>query len=45
MKSIDIKGTDYITVNERVKEFRRLHPQVQIVTQIMANEDSQVLFK
>ena len=45
MKSIDIKGTDYITVNERVKEFRRLHPQGQIITQIMANADGQVLFK
>ena len=45
MKSIDIKGTDYITVNERVKEFRRLHPQGQILTQIMANADGQVLFK
>lgn len=45
MKSIDIKGTDYITVNERVKEFRRLHPQGQIITQIMANADAQVLFK
>lgn len=45
MKSIDIKGTDYITVNERVKEFRRLYPQGQILTQIMANADGQVLFQ
>ena len=45
MKSIDIKGTDYITVNERVKEFRRLHPQGQILTQIMANADGQILFQ
>ena len=45
MKSIDIKGKEYITVNERVKEFRRLHPQGQLITTIMANADSQVLFK
>ena len=45
MESIDIKGKQYITVNERVKEFRRLHPQGQLVTTIMANADSQVLFK
>lgn len=45
MESIDIKGKQYITVNERVKEFRRLHPQGQILTQIMANADGQVMFK
>ncbi len=45
MESIDIKGKQYITVNERVKEFRRLHPQGQILTLILANADSQVMFK
>jgi len=45
MESIDIKGKQYITVNERVKEFRRLHPQGQILTSILANADSQVMFK
>jgi len=45
MESIDIKGKQYITVNERVKEFRRLHPQGQILTSILANVDSQVMFK
>ncbi len=45
MKSIDIKGTEYITVNERVKEFRRLYPKGQILTQIMANADGQILFQ
>lgn len=28
MDSIKIQGNDYITVNERVKEFRRLYPQI-----------------
>lgn len=45
MKSIDIKGTDYIPVNERIKEFRRLHPTGQILTKILANADGQVMFK
>ena len=45
MESINIKGKEYITVNERVKEFRRLHPQGQILTSILANADGQVMFK
>ena len=45
MESINIKGKEYITVNERVKEFRRFHPQGQILTSILANADSQVMFK
>ena len=45
MESINIKGKEYITVNERVKEFRKLHPQGQILTSILANVDSQVMFK
>ena len=45
MESIDIKGKQYITVNERVKEFRRLHPQGQILTKVMANAEGQVMFK
>ena len=45
MEKIQIQGKDYITVNERVKEFRKLHPQGQILTQIMANADGQVMFQ
>ena len=45
MEKIKIQGKDYITVNERVKEFRKLHPQGQILTQIMANADGQILFQ
>ena len=45
MESINIKGKEYITVNERVKEFRKLHPQGQILTSILANADNQVMFK
>ena len=45
MKSVDIKGKQYIMVNERIKEFRKQHPNGQILTQIMANTDGQVMFQ
>ena len=45
MEKIQIQGKDYITVSERVKEFRKLHPQGQIITQVMANADGQVMFQ
>ena len=45
MKSVDIKGKQYIMVNERIKEFRKQHPNGQILTQVMANADGQVMFK
>ena len=45
MEKIQIQGKDYITVSEMVKEFRKLHPQGQILTQIMANADGQILFQ
>jgi len=45
MEKIKIQGKDYITVNERIKEFRKLHPQGQILNQVMANADGQVMFQ
>jgi len=45
MKSVDIKGKQYVMVNERIKEFRKLHPSGQILTQVMANADGQILFQ
>ena len=45
MKSVDIKGKQYIMVNERIKEFRKQHPNGQILTQVMANADGQVMFQ
>ena len=45
MKSVDIKGKQYVMVNERIKEFRKLHPNGQILTQVMANADGQILFQ
>lgn len=45
MEKIQIQGKDYITVNERIKEFRKLHPNGQIINQVMANADGQVMFQ
>ena len=45
MESIKIQGKEYITVNERIKEFRKLHPNGQILNQVMANADGQVMFQ
>ena len=45
MESIQIQGKEYITVNERIKEFRKLHPNGQILNQVMANADGQVMFQ
>ncbi len=45
MKSVDIKGKQYVMVNERIKEFRKQHPNGQILTQVMANADGQVMFQ
>jgi len=45
MKSVKIQGKDYVMVNERIKAFREAHPQGQIITQVMANADGQVLFQ
>ena len=45
MEKIKIQGKDYITVNERIKEFRKQHPQGQILNQVMANADGQVMFQ
>jgi hypothetical protein len=45
MEKIQIQGKDYITVNERVKEFRKQHPNGQILNQVMANADGQVMFQ
>jgi type IV secretory pathway protease TraF len=45
VESIKIQGKEYITVNERIKEFRKLHPNGQILNQVMANADGQVMFQ
>ena len=37
--SLDIKGKDYIPVNERIKAFRYIYPRGQILTEIIGLEN------
>ena len=40
-----IKGNDYVTVAERVRAFRELHPDWSILTDILSNENEICLFQ
>ena len=39
LKALDIKGKDYIPVNERIKAFRYIYPRGQILTEIIGLEN------
>lgn len=39
MSTMDIKGKDYIPVNERIKAFRYIYPKGQILTEIIGLEN------
>ena len=39
LKALDIKGKDYIPVNERIKAFRFIYPRGQILTEIIGLEN------
>lgn len=44
MKTINIKGKDYVMVNERLKEFREKYKGYQLVSEIISmNDDSCVI--
>lgn len=45
LKSIDLKGKDYIMVNERIKAFRMVYPEGTIETEMLSNEDGVCVFK
>ena len=45
MKTIKIKGKDYVPVNERVIEFRKLHPTWSISTDILESSSEHCLMK
>ena len=45
METINIKGKEYITVNERLKEFARLYPNGAISTEIVKLEGEEVIIK
>lgn len=43
--TVDVKGKPYVTVNERVKAFRMVHPDGQILTEIKSLKEGTVLIK
>lgn len=45
MKSISIKGKDYIPVNERVKEFRAKYPDLRVLSEIVSLDENSVVMK
>ena len=45
LSTMDIKGKKYIPVNERVKAFRMLYPEGQIITELVRYEDGIVIMK
>lgn len=45
MKSINIKGKEYVMVNERILEFKKQHPDGSIITELLTNTDGVVIFK
>lgn len=45
LKTTDIKGKNYIEVNERIKAFRMLFPDGLIDTQLVSNENGICIFK
>ena len=45
LKGIDVKGKNYIMVNERVKAFRRLLPDGFIITDILSLDDGVCVMK
>ena len=45
LSTMDIKGKNYVLVNERVKAFRMLYPDGCILTEILSNQDGIVLMQ
>jgi hypothetical protein len=45
MKTINIKGKEYVMVSERVKEFHKQFPKGSIKTEIFSNDEKRVVVK
>lgn len=45
MTSMDIKGKDYVLVNQRVKAFRLVYPDGKILTNMVRNENGVCVFR
>lgn len=45
LKTIDIKGKEYVLINERVKYFKETYENGQILTEMLSNNDGVCTFK
>lgn len=45
MLTTDIKGKNYVEVNQRIKAFRKLYPEGTIETELISNENGVCVFK
>lgn len=45
MRTINIKGKEYVPVVERVKEFHKIYPNGDIQTEIISNDEKRVIIK
>lgn len=45
LKTINIRGNAYVTVNERVKAFRAAHPNYSLLTDCLSSSPDECLFK
>ena len=45
MRTINIKGKEYVPVNERVKEFRTKYPELRVLTELVSLDENSVVMK
>ena len=45
MRTIEIRGKQYVPVNERVKEFRSRFPELRVLTEIVSLDENSVVMK
>lgn len=45
IKAIDIKGKEYVEVNQRIKAFRMVYPMGTIETEMISNENGVCIFR
>ena len=45
LRTVNIKGKEYVEVNERIKAFRDMYPNGSIMTDMLSNEGGVCVFK
>ena len=45
LKTVNIKGKEYVEVNQRIKAFREMYPKGSIMTDIVSNQDGVCVIK